>query len=143
MGLRGDPVWGEQSDKVSIDTVSAALDAGIDFIDTAAGYADGRSEEVVGRALAGRRDKAVVATKVYKDLSHGGVVAACNASLKRLATNYLDVFYLHWPNPDVPLEDSLTALRDLREAGKIRCAGVCNFGQSYLGQLAAARDSGS
>ena len=138
----GDPVWGEQSDKMSIDTVSAALDAGIDFIDTAAGYADGRSEEVVGRALAGRRDKAVVATKVYKDLSHGGVVAACEASLKRLATDYLDVFYLHWPNPDIPLEDSLAALRDLREAGKIRCAGVCNFGHFYLRQLAAARDSG-
>ena len=137
-----DPVWGEQSDKASIDTVSASLELGIDFIDTAAGYADGRSEEVLGRALAGRRDKAIIATKVYDTLSRDGVIAACEASLKRLGTDYVDVFYLHWPNPKIPLEDSLLGLRQLRESGKIRSAGVCNFGPHYLGELAATKDAG-
>src|SRR5438128_5752312 len=79
----GDPVWGEQGDKQSIDTVSAALACGVNFIDTAAGYAEGRSEEVLGRALAGRRDRAVVATKDYGTLDRAGMIAACEASLMR------------------------------------------------------------
>ena len=137
-----DPVWGAQSEKASIDTVSAALDHGIDFIDTAAGYADGRSEEVLGRALAGRRQKAIVATKVNKELSRAGVAAACDASLKRLATDYVDAFYLHWPNPEIPIEESLAGLRDLLEAGKIRAAGICNFGPVNLKGMAAAKDAG-
>src|SRR5262245_7870688 len=89
----GDPVWGEQGEKESIDTVSAALDCGVNFIDTAAGYADGRSEEVLGRALAGRRDRAIVATKVFGTLDRAGMIAACEASLKRLNTDYIDVYY--------------------------------------------------
>ena len=137
-----DPVWGEQGDKDSIDTVSAALDAGIDFIDTAAGYAEGRSEEVLGRALRGRRDKAVVATKVYGTLSRDGIIGACESSLKRLGTDYLDVFYIHWPMPDLVLDDALSGLRHLRETGKIRAAGISNFGPLWLTDLAAAKDAG-
>src|SRR5262245_59638979 len=109
----GDPVWGEQGDKESIDTVSAALACGVNFIDTAAGYAEGRSEEVLGRALAGRRDRAVIATKVYGTLDRAGIVAACEASLKRLLTDYIDVYYVHWPNPAIPLEETVAGLGQL------------------------------
>ena len=137
-----DPMWGDQDDKASIDVVSAALDAGIDFIDTAAGYADGRSEEVLGRALKGRRDRAIIATKVYNDLAGEALIAACEASLRRLQTDYVDAYYLHWPNPDIPIAASLEGLRALKESGKIRSAGVCNFGPRCLADLKAAKDAG-
>src|SRR5260370_11511725 len=75
----GDAVWGEQGDRESIDTVAAALDHGINFFDTAAGYAKGRSEEVLGQALVGRRHHAVIATKVHETLDRAGVIAACEA----------------------------------------------------------------
>ena len=137
-----DPMWGDQDEKASIDVVSAALDAGIDFIDSAAGYADGRSEEVLGRALQRRRDRAVITTKVYKDLDGAALIAACEASLRRLRTDYVDAYYLHWPNPDIPIGASLEGLRALKEAGKIRSAGVCNFGPRRLADLRAAKDAG-
>jgi myo-inositol catabolism protein IolS len=137
-----DPMWGAQDETDSIATVAAALDAGIDFIDTAAGYADGRSEEVLGRALEGRRNRAVIATKVYKELSREGIVAACEASLRRLRTDYVDAYYIHWPNPEIAISESLEGLRTLKEAGKIRAAGICNFGPLSLAGLAAAKDAG-
>jgi myo-inositol catabolism protein IolS len=138
----GDPFWGDQDDKVSADVVAASIDLGINFIDTAAGYAEGRSEEVVGKAIAGRRSEVVLATKVYGTLSREGVVNACEESLSRLQTDFVDVFYLHWPNPEFALDDSLEGLNDLITAGKIRTAAVCNFGPKYLGQLADAKRAG-
>ncbi len=132
----GDPVWGEQGDQASIDTVAAALDHGIDFFDTAAVYAGGRSEEVLGRALAGRRDRAVIATKVHETLDHAGVIAACEASLRRLGTDYIDVYYVHWPEKGFALAETVAALAELRRAGKIRAAGVSNFGVLTLADLA-------
>jgi aryl-alcohol dehydrogenase-like predicted oxidoreductase len=136
----GDPVWGEQDDKESIDTVSAALACGVNFIDTAAGYAEGRSEEVLGQALAGRRDRAVVATKVYGTLDRAGMIAACEASLRRLNTDYIDVYYVHWPNPSIPLAETVGALAHLLDSGKIRVAAVSNFGPLTLADLAATGD---
>ncbi len=121
-----DPVWGEQDDQACIDTVAAALDCGVNFIDTAAVYASGHSEEILGRALQGRRSRAVVATKVHQTLTRGGVVAACEGSLKRLKTDYIDVYYVHWPEPAIALDDTLAGLHALRDAGKwaqpIRCS---------------------
>jgi aryl-alcohol dehydrogenase-like predicted oxidoreductase len=137
-----DPMWGAQDDRESAEVVAAALDAGIDFIDTAAGYADGRSEEVLGRALKGRRNRAVVATKVYGDLAGAPLVAACEASLRRLGTDHIDVYYLHWPNHDIPIAASLEGLRALKESGKILAAGVSNFGPIDLADLKAAKDAG-
>lgn len=135
-----DPVWGEQDDQACIDTVAAALDCGINFIDTAAVYASGRSEEILGRALQGRRDQAVVATKVAGTLTHQGVIDACEGSLKRLQTDYVDVYYIHWPEYSIPLDETLTALHKLRDAGKIRAAGVSNFGPQTLDDLARTGD---
>jgi aryl-alcohol dehydrogenase-like predicted oxidoreductase len=136
----GDAVWGEQGDKESIDTVAAALDCGINFFDTAAGYAKGRSEEVLGQALVGRRDRAVIATKVHETLDRAGVIAACEASLRRLNTDYIDVYYVHWPEKGIPLAETVGALAYLLHAGKIRAAGVSNFGPLTLADLAATGD---
>jgi len=136
----GDAVWAEQGDKQSIDTVAAALDYGIDFFDTAAAYAKGRSEEVLGQALAGRRDRAVIATKVHETLDRAGVIAACEGSLRRLNTDYIDVYYVHWPEKGIPLAETVSALADLLDAGKIRAAGVSNFGLLTLADLAASGD---
>ena len=130
-----DPVWGAQDEKASVDTVSASLDHGIDFIDTAEGYADGRSEEVLGRALKGRRGRAVIATKVYSDRSREGVVKACEDNLKRLQTDYIDAYYIHWPNPEIPISESMEGLDRLLQAGKIRSAGICNAGPVTLSEL--------
>jgi myo-inositol catabolism protein IolS len=135
-----DPVWGDQDDQACIDTVAAALDCGVDFIDTAAVYASGRSEEILGRALQGRRNRAVVATKVAGTLTYDGVIAACEGSLKRLRTDHIDVYYIHWPEYSIPLQDTLRALHALRDAGKIRAVGVSNFGPKTLQDLAATGD---
>lgn len=135
-----DPVWGEQDDQACIDTVAAALDCGVNFIDTAAVYASGRSEEILGRALEGRRDRAVVATKVHQTLTRDGVVEACERSLKRLRTDHIDVYYIHWPEYSIPLDDTLRGLHALRDAGKIRAVGVSNFGPRTLQDLAGTGD---
>ena len=130
-----DPMWGAQDEKASIDTVSASLDHGIDFIDSAEGYSDGRSEEVLGRALKGRRDKAVIATKVYSDRSRDGVVKACEGNLKRLQTDYIDAYYIHWPSLEIPVAELMEGLDRLLQAGKIRAAGICNAGPFTLSEL--------
>ena len=125
----GGKVWGPQDDKVSIETVQAALEAGINFFDTAAGYGAGHSERVLGQGLLGRRDQAVVATKVSAShLAADDVIRACEESLKNLQTDYIDLYQIHWPNWSVPLAETVEALTRLREQGKIRAVGVCNFG---------------
>ena len=133
----GGRVWGTQQDADSIAAVHSALDNGVNFFDTAEGYDDdSNSEEVLGRALLGRRDSAVVATKVSANNLHpDDVIAHCEASLRRLQTDYIDLYQIHWPNRDVLVADSMSALLKLEEAGKIRAIGVCNFGVSDLGDI--------
>jgi len=130
----GGKVWGPQDDDVSIATVHAALDKGITFFDTAEGYDDdSHSEEVLGRALIGRRDEAVIATKISPPhLVPNLVEQTCDASLQKLQTDHIDLYQIHWPNHDVAAEDSIAALLKLRDAGKIRAIGVCNFGVQDL-----------
>ncbi len=112
--------------------LDAALDAGINLVDTADVYNEGRSEEVVGRALAGRRDRVVLATKVHFPTGEGPndrgnsrlhVLRACDASLRRLQTDYIDLYQVHRPDPDVPVDETLGALTDLVRAGKVRYVG--------------------
>ncbi len=124
----GGRYWGEQDDNVSIATVHAALDAGINFFDTAEGYEAGHSERVLGRALVGRRDQAIIATKVSPDhLAAADVIAACEGSLRALQTDYIDLYQIHWPNHNIPLAETVEALQQLKQQGKIRAIGVSNF----------------
>ena len=134
-------VWGDQEEAESIATVQAALDAGVNFFDTAEGYGDGYSEEVLGKALTGRRHEAIIATKVSQShLARDQVVRACEGSLRRLNTDYIDLYQIHWPSREVPIEETMEALERLREQGKIRAIGVSNFGpQGMAGLLAVGR----
>jgi myo-inositol catabolism protein IolS len=132
----GGSTWGPQDEVDSIATVRAALDGGINFFDTAEGYGGGDSEAVLGRALAGRRHEAVIATKVSRsNLSGRAVQQACERSLQRLRTDYMDLYQIHWPSSEIPLQETLEALERLREQGKVRAIGVCNFGVGDLSEL--------
>lgn len=134
----GGKVWGHQDDGESIATVHAALDAGINFFDTAEGYEAGHSERVLGQGLVGRRDKAIIATKVSPShLAHTDVIAACEQSLRNLQTDTIDLYQIHWPNWEVPLEETVGALQRLKEQGKVRAIGVSNFGVRDLSDMLA------
>src|SRR5881394_1749288 len=110
-----------------IATLRLGLDSGATLIDTAEMYGDGRSEELVGEAIAGRRDEVFLVTKVYPhNASRKGVPAACERSLKRLKTDRIDLYLLHWRG-NVPLADTLAGFARLQRDGKIRHHGVSNF----------------
>src|ERR1051326_2557038 len=117
------------------EVVHAALDAGITLFDTADLYGEGKSEEFLGRALGSRRDDAVIVSKFGMlrppEGKNGGnpewVHAACNASLGRLGTDRIDVYLLHRPDPDTPIEDTLGALEELRPQGKVRETRCSNY----------------
>ncbi len=132
----GGSAWGPTDDNVSIQTIHAALDQGINFLDTAEGYEKGHSERVVGRGLQGHRERAIVATKVSPShLAKADVVAACEESLRNLQTDYIDLYQIHWPNHDVPLAETVEALSQLKQQGKIRAIGVSNFAVEDLTEM--------
>jgi myo-inositol catabolism protein IolS len=132
-GIGGGYTWGEADEKASIATIRTAIDQGVNVLDTAEFYSGGYAEEVVGKALEGCRDQVLIATKVWVDnMSAAGVVNACEGSLKRLKTDYIDLYQIHWPNREVPVEETLNAMEQLKQAGKIRAIGVCNFGVQDL-----------
>lgn len=123
-------------EKTSGEILGRFLDAGGNFIDTADGYADGRSEEILGRALKGRRDSVVLATKVFfpagpgpndKGLSRKHILAGVDSSLRRLATDYIDLYQVHCWDSRTPLEETLSALDRLVRQGKVRYLGCSNF----------------
>ncbi len=127
---------GEATDEQSLEMMHTALDAGINFFDTADWYNQGGSEEAIGKFLQGRRDELVIATKVTLPTGDGPnrsgasrkhMRIAIEASLRRLGTDYLDLYYLHKPDLDTPIEESLAALDDLVSAGKVLYIGVSNF----------------
>ncbi len=133
--------YGEPDDEASIGAVHAALDAGINFFDTAEAYGDGYAEGILGRALKGRRSEAVVATKISSNhLGREDLVNACEASLKRLQTDYIDLYQVHWPNRDLPFSETAEGLEELRRKGKIRHWGVSNFGEGDLQEALEAGD---
>ena len=118
-----------------IATLRAGLDAGAALIDTAEMYGDGRSEELVGEAIAGRRDEVFLVTKVYPhNASRKGVPAACERSLKRLKTDRVDLYLLHWRG-NVPLAETVAAFAALQQAGKIRHYGVSNLDLADMQEL--------
>ncbi|MGD8780457.1 MAG: aldo/keto reductase [Ignavibacteria bacterium] len=153
--VTGGWMWGGADEKESIDAIHAGLDAGINFIDTAPIYGFGYSEEVVGKAVKDRRDKVIIATKcglvwdkekgqfyfnsddlsvtegeskrkVYKYLGAESIREEVEKSLKRLQTDYIDLYQTHWQVPTTPIEETMSALTKLKEEGKIRAIGVSN-----------------
>jgi aryl-alcohol dehydrogenase-like predicted oxidoreductase len=144
--------WGRADDAVGIEAIHRALDLGMTAIDTAPVYGVGHSEEVVGRALAGRRNEAVIMTKcglrwdddtgdfdfdlempggekhtIYRNLRPASVRTECEASLRRLGTDTIDLYQCHWPDPSTPIAETMGEMVRLHAEGKIRAVGVSNF----------------
>jgi aryl-alcohol dehydrogenase-like predicted oxidoreductase len=139
-------MWGGTDEAESVATIRAALDHGINVIDTAPAYGFGRSEEIVGKATAeGRlRDKVVIATKVglewkdgkvFRNASRGRIMREVEDSMRRLRTDYIDVYQVHWPDPLVPIEETAAAMQTLFKQGKIRAIGVSNFSVEQMDQF--------
>jgi aryl-alcohol dehydrogenase-like predicted oxidoreductase len=134
--------WGPQDDDESIQAIQAALDGGVNWIDTAAVYGLGHSEEVVARALAGRINRPYVFTKCERTWNDKGEISPslkadsirneCEASLRRLKVDTIDLYQIHWPQPDEDVEEGWGALVKLKEEGKVRWIGVSNFNAQQL-----------
>jgi methylglyoxal reductase len=147
--IGGGPWWGENDDDLSVRAIHAALDAGINLIDTAPVYGFGHSEEVVGRALKGRREKVILSTKcglwwhsqtggfsfeldgrkVYRNLGPDTIRQEVEHSFRRLGTDYIDILHTHWQEEQpghTPIPDTMDCLMELRRQGKIRAIAVSN-----------------
>ena len=139
--------WGPQDDKQSITAIHRALELGVNWIDTAAGYGFGRSEEVVGRALEGLERRPYVFTKaslvegpgrrVLHNLNRDSILREAEASLKRLRADAIDLYQIHWPNPEPDIEEGWAALAELKEQGLVRHIGVSNFAEAQLRRIAS------
>lgn len=145
-------MWGGTDERELVAAIQASLDAGVTLIDTAPAYGLGRAEEIVGKALSGRRDKAVIATKcglvwhtrqgnhffdqdgrpVHRHLGRESIFHEVEQSLTRLGTDYIDLYITHWQDPTTPIEETMRALEDLRAAGKIRATGASNVNLEEL-----------
>ena len=141
-------MWGGTDDAESIRTIHAALDRDITLVDTAPVYGFGRSEEIVGKALAegGRRARAVLATKVgldwkneqpFRNGRRARIMKEIDDSLRRLRTDVIDLYQVHWPDPNTPIEETAAAMAELLKAGKIRAIGVSNFSPAQMDAFAA------
>ena len=134
--------WGPQDDEESINTIHRAVDLGIDWVDTAAVYGLGHSEEVVGQALKGRENRPYVFTKCSRVWDENGNISGnlqpesirreCEASLKRLQIEAIDLYQMHWPNPDPDIEQAWQTMAQLKAEGKVRYIGVSNFNVSQM-----------
>jgi aryl-alcohol dehydrogenase-like predicted oxidoreductase len=136
-------MWGGTDERESVATIRAALDQGINLIDTAPVYGFGVSEEIVGRAVgaAGLRSHAVIATKVglewrdgkvYRNATRDRIMREIDESLRRLRTDHIDIYQVHWPDPLVPIEETAEAMDTLYDQGKIRAIGVSNFSVAQM-----------
>jgi aryl-alcohol dehydrogenase-like predicted oxidoreductase len=136
--LGGGAGWGDIDEAQAIATIHAALDLGITFFDTAEGYNAGRSEEIVGRALCDRRDRAVIATKISpQNCAPAAIRAHCEASLRRLQTDYVDLYQVHWPIREHDVAAAFETLQALQREGKVRQLGISNFGVQDMSALLA------
>jgi len=136
-------MWGGTDEAEAIGVIHEALDHGVTLIDTAPAYGFGRSEEIVGKALAegGRRKRVLIATKVgldwknrqpFRSAGRARIQKEIEDSLKRLRTDVIDIYQVHWPDPNVPIEETAAAMADLQRAGKIRMIGVSNFSPAQI-----------
>ena len=143
MGLwqAGGQYWAGIEDRESERAIHAALDAGITTFDTAEEYGAGHSERILGKALAGRRHEAVILTKVFSDhLARDQVIEACDRSLRNLGTDHIDLYQIHWPSGSwgsepIPVAETMGALLELQQTGKIRAIGVSNFSRAQLEEI--------
>jgi aryl-alcohol dehydrogenase-like predicted oxidoreductase len=134
--------WGSQDDRDSVASINEAIDLGINWIDTAAVYGLGHSEEVVAKALEGKSQRPYVFTKcgriwdakkqIGKSLKAASIRAECEASLKRLKADVIDLYQIHWPEPDEDLEEGWQTMLDLKKEGKVRWVGVSNFSAEQM-----------
>lgn len=151
-------MWGGTDEAESISAIQASLDAGVTLIDTAPAYGLGRAEEIVGKALKGRRDQAVIATKcglvwhtqkgnhffdqdgrpVHRYLGRDAIFHEVEESLKRLGTDHIDLYITHWQDPTTAVDETMDALKDLKKAGKIRAIGASNVDAKDLKAYIAA-----
>ncbi len=131
----GTNAFGARADEdISIKTIDRALELGVNFIDTAEVYVRGRSEEIIGKALKGKRSQAIIATKFgvqFGPKERGGsrsnIIKSIENSLRRLSTDYIDLYYLHYPDLETPIEETLSALDNLVRTGKVRYIACSNF----------------
>ena len=137
--------WGPQQDEESIAAIQHALEQGVNWIDTAAAYGFGRSEEVVGKAISGLRHKPLVFTKcsllegpgrrVMHSLKRDSVLREAEASLTRLDVDAIDLYQIHWPSPEQDIEEGWSALAELKERGLVRHIGVSNFDAGQMRRI--------
>lgn len=135
VGLGGNNFGARIDEETAINIINHALEIGVNFIDTAEVYGQGQSEELVGKALKGKRSQVIIATKfayyIIKPDQQGGsrsyIMKAVDASLKRLQIDYIDLYYMHSPDPETPILETLRTLDDLVRAGKVRYIGCSNF----------------
>lgn len=141
-GVASDFHWGDRVEDESVKAMLTAIDAGVNFFDTAPVYGDGASEQLLGKVFSenGLRDQLVIASKIRPDqMRPGEVQTSCEASLKRLQTDRIDIFQTHWTDREVPLEDTWAAMLELQEQGKVRHIAVCNAGVEDLGKILPVR----
>ena len=151
-------MWGGTDEAASVAAIRASIDAGVSLIDTAPAYGMGRSEEIVGKAIAGRRDEVVLATKcglvwhtdrgnhffdqagkpVHRYLGRESIAHELDASLRRLGTDHIDLYITHWQDPTTPVAETMDALETLKRAGKIRAIGASNLSAADLKAYVAA-----
>ena len=137
--------WGNVDEKQACATVIKAFELGINFFDTAPIYGKGKSEQLIGTLLSDVRKKIIIATKcglrwddtgkVHHDLTKDGIRRDLESSLERLKTNYIDLYQVHWPDPNTPLEETFSTLLELKKQGIIKNIGVCNFDSLLLDKV--------
>lgn len=140
----GGAMWGGPDDANAARTIDQALDLGINVIDTAPVYGFGHSEEVIGRALEGKRDKVILATKValnwqdgkvFRDSRPARIAQEIEDSLRRLRTDHIDLYQVHWPDSKTPMEETARALEKLVKDGKVHALGVSNFSPAQMDEF--------
>ncbi|MGC9319159.1 MAG: aldo/keto reductase [Armatimonadota bacterium] len=134
--IAGGQWWGEQDERDALDAMRVAIDLGLNFFDTAEGYGGGASEELLGRGLKGVRGEAIIATKASPNHHEPDALKqACEDSLRRLQTDHIDLYQLHWPSRSVRFEDTWEAMEELIDEGKVRVGGVSNWGPQDLDEI--------